>query len=158
MADEIRCGDALAAEELEFLDEQIYAFNRAATGFHDGRALAAFVRDEAGTVRAGLAGHTWGGCCEIRFLWVREDARRSGLGGALLEAAEREARARGCERVVLATHSFQAPAFYARRGYTECGRADGYPRGHAQIYLTKSLAGGDAVEGGASGRPLRSSR
>jgi GNAT superfamily N-acetyltransferase len=139
MADEIRCTDAPSPRDVELLDDRIYAFNRAATGFHDGRALAAFVRDEAGALRAGLAGHTWGGCCEIRFLWVREGERRAGLGSALLAAAEREALARGCERVVLSTHSFQAPGFYARHGYTECGRADGYPRGHAQIYLTKPL-------------------
>jgi GNAT superfamily N-acetyltransferase len=139
MAEEIRCTDALAPRDLEYLDDQIYAFNRAATGHHDGRTLAALVHDEAGGLRAGLAGHTWGGCCEIRFLWVREDERRAGLGSALLAAAEREARARGCERVVLSTHSFQAPGFYARHGYTECGRAEGYPRGHAQIHLTKPL-------------------
>jgi GNAT superfamily N-acetyltransferase len=139
MADEIRCVDELSARDLEALDDEIYAFNRAATGHHDGRALAAFVRGEAGEMRAGLAGHTWGGCCEIRFLWVREAERRTGLGSALLAAAEREARARGCERMVLSTHSFQAPVFYARRGYTEYGRVEGYPRGHAQIHLTKPL-------------------
>lgn len=139
MADRIRCVDELSPRDLAALDDEIYAFNRAATGFHDGRTLAALVRDETGALRAGLAGHTWGGCCEIRFLWVRESERRSGLGSALLAAAEREALARGCERMVLSTHSFQAPDFYARHGYVECGRADGYPRGHAQIYLTKSL-------------------
>jgi hypothetical protein len=41
--------------------------------------------------------------------------------------------------VVLSTHSFQAPGFYARFGYVECGRARGYPRGHHQIYLVNSL-------------------
>jgi GNAT superfamily N-acetyltransferase len=139
MTEEIRCVDELSPLDLAALDDEIYAFNRAATGFHDGRALAALVRDESGALRAGLAGHTWGGCCEIRFLWVRESERRSGLGSSLLAAAEREALRRGCERVVLSTHSFQAPGFYARHGYVECGRADDYPRGHAQIYLTKRL-------------------
>jgi GNAT superfamily N-acetyltransferase len=139
MADEIRCLDAPAARDLERLEHEINAFNFRATGCTDGRALAAFVRDATGALRAGLSGHTWGGCCEIRFLWVSEGERRGGLGSALLAAAEREARARGCERVVLSTHSFQAPGFYARHGYAECGRADGYPRGHAQIFLTKSL-------------------
>jgi ribosomal protein S18 acetylase RimI-like enzyme len=90
-------------------------------------------------LRAGLAGHTWGGCAEIKFLWVREAERRGGLGSRLLEAAEGEARARGCMRVVLSTHSSQAPEFYRRHGYVECGRAEGYPRGHAQIFLAKTL-------------------
>jgi hypothetical protein len=37
------------------------------------------------------------------------------------------------------THSFQAPGFYARLGYTECGRTLGYPHGHDDIHLVKQL-------------------
>jgi ribosomal protein S18 acetylase RimI-like enzyme len=139
MADEIRFVEEPSTRDLEQLEEQINQFNFRTTGFHDGRSLASFLRDADGALRAGVAGHTWGGCCEIRFLWVRESERRSGLGSTLLRAAEHEARARGCDRVVLSTHSFQAPDFYRRHGYAELGRADGYPRGHAQIYLCKRL-------------------
>lgn len=129
-----------STRELDELEEAVHLFNEEATGLRDGRDLAAFLRDAQGALRAGIAGHTWGGCAEIRFLWVREAERGRGLGSRLLAAAEREARARGCARVVLSSHSFQAPAFYLRRGYVECGRAAGYPRGHAQIYFTKLLS------------------
>jgi GNAT superfamily N-acetyltransferase len=139
VTDVIRCVDEPPPRELERLEEQINQFNYRTTGFHDGRSLAVFLHDESGALRAGLAGHTWGGCCEIRFLFVRESERHTGLGTALLRAAEQEARARGCDQVVLSTHSFQAPAFYQRHGYVEVGRAPGYPRGHAQIYLRKPL-------------------
>ena len=139
MAEEIRFVEEPAAADLERLEEEINRFNVRTTGFHDGRALAAFLRDETGALRAGLAGHTWGGCAEIKLLWVREPERRSGVGSRLLRAAEAEALARGCARMVLSTHSFQAPEFYRRHGYAECGRAEGYPRGHAQIFLTKPL-------------------
>jgi len=139
MIDEIRFVDDLSGRDLERLEEEIYRFNCAATGLRDGRSLASLLRDGQGNLRAGLAGHTWGGCCEVRYLWVREEERRRGLGSALLAGAEREALARGCDRVVLSTHSFQAPDFYRRHGYVELGRADGYPRGHAQIYLAKRL-------------------
>jgi GNAT superfamily N-acetyltransferase len=57
----------------------------------------------------------------------------------LLAAAEAEIRRRGCDRVALNTHSFQAPGFYARFGYTECGRTPGYPHGHDDIHLVKQL-------------------
>jgi hypothetical protein len=48
-------------------------------------------------------------------------------------------RRRGCDRVALSTHSFQAPGFYARSGYRECGRTPGYPHGHDDIHLLKLL-------------------
>jgi GNAT superfamily N-acetyltransferase len=139
VADVIHFVEEPLPRDLERLEQEINQFNYRTTGFYDGRSLAAFLRDESGALRAGLAGHTWGGCCEVRFLFVRESERRTGLGTALLRAAEHEARARGCDQVVLSTHSFQAPAFYLRRGYVEAGRAPGYPRGHAQIYLRKGL-------------------
>lgn len=139
MSEAIRFDDAPAARDLAELERCINDFNDDTTGARDGRALAAFLRGPDGALRAGLAGHTWGGCAEIKLLWVREAERRSGLGSRLLRAAEDEARARGCTRIVLSTHSFQAPGFYRRHGYAECGRVDGYPHGHAQIYLAKTL-------------------
>jgi GNAT superfamily N-acetyltransferase len=131
-------GDA-DARLRERLDEEIYAFNAAVTGHHDGRLLSAAVRGDDGDLRAGLYGWTWGGCGYIELLWVREDQRGLGLGARLLDAAEAEIRRRGCGQVVLSTHSFQAPGFYARFGYQECGRTPGYPLGHDELHLLKEL-------------------
>ena len=50
-----------------------------------------------------------------------------------------EIRRRGCDRVTLDTHSFQAPGVYGRLGYTECGRTPGYPNGYDHIHLVKRL-------------------
>ena len=124
----------------ERLGEEISAFNTAATGHRDVRMLSAAVRGDDDGLLAGIYGWTWGGCGYIDLLWVRDDQRGQGLGARLLAAAEAEIRRRGCDQVVLSTHSFQAPGFYARLGYAECGRARGYPRGHDHIYLVKSLA------------------
>ena len=121
------------------LDEEINAFNAAATGYDDGRMLSMAVRGDDGDLRAGLNGWTWGGCGYIDLLWVRDDQRGSGLGAGLLAAAEAEILRRGCDRIALNTHSFQAPGFYARFGYTECGRTPGYPHGHDDIHLVKQL-------------------
>ena len=105
----------------ERLDDEIYAFNAAATGLDDREV----VQVQGGAV--------------IELLWVRADQRGSGLGTRVLTTAEEEVRRRGCEQVALSTHSFQAPRFYARRGYVECGRTPAYPRGHDQIHLVKRL-------------------
>jgi len=123
----------------ERLDAEINAFNVAATGYNDARLLCIAARDGGGDLCAGSFGWTWGGCAYVEFLWVREDHRGSGLGSRLLATAEREARRRGCDQVALSTHSFQAPGFYARFGYQECGRTPAYPRGYDQIHLIKQL-------------------
>lgn len=123
----------------ERLDAEINAFNFAATGCTDAGLLCIAARDDGGGLCAGLFGWTWGGCGFIEFLWVREDHRGSGLGTRLLATAEREARRRGCDQMALSTHSFQAPGFYARFGYAECGRTPAYPRGYDLIHLVKQL-------------------
>jgi GNAT superfamily N-acetyltransferase len=134
-------GDAMPPETMQFLDDAIYAFNVAATGHRDGRLLSIVIRDEAGEIAAGLYGWTWGGCAEVRYVWVRDDRRGQGWGRGMLAAAEAEAARRGCGQMVLSTHSFQAPDFYKRLGYEIAGRYDDYPRGHQQIFLRKQLKG-----------------
>ena len=138
--DEVRfaVGDA-DADRAERLDKEISEFNAAVTGHHDGRMLSVAVRGDGGDLRAGLYGWTWGGCGYIELLWVRDDQRGHGLGASLLATAEAEIRRRGCDRVALSTHSFQAPDFYARFGYTECGRTPGYPHGYEDIHLVKQF-------------------
>jgi GNAT superfamily N-acetyltransferase len=122
-----------------FLDERLYEYNVAATGVTDGRVFAIVVHDERGDIVAGLTGSTWGGCLEIGRLWVRADQRGQGYGTRLLAVAEQEARAHGCRKAVLDTHSFQAPDFYQRRGYSVYGVLDDYPLGHRKYFLKKDL-------------------
>jgi GNAT superfamily N-acetyltransferase len=132
-----------AAGDVAFLEEQINRLNMEETGLRDGGLLTRLVRDAAGEIVAGIYGWTWGGCCEIRYLWVREDQRGRGYGTELLRAAEQEATARGCIQVVLDTHSFQAPEFYRKQGYEVVGVVDDYPVGHQKIYLRKHLSSGE---------------
>lgn len=122
-----------------FLDERLYAFNASATGVDDGMPMHG-IFEQSGQVVAGISGHTWGGCCEIVQLWVQEDRRKSGLGTALLHAAEAEARRRGCTQVTLSSHTFQAPGFYEKNGYERAAQIADYPRGHAKLLYVKRLA------------------
>jgi GNAT superfamily N-acetyltransferase len=124
---------------VQYLEDRIYEFNSGITQIADGEGLAIFVSDDEGQVVAGIAGHTWGGYCEIRQFWVDESQRRLGLGTRLLRAVEQEARRRGCSRIYLATFSFQAPAFYSKHGFDILAAIDDYPRGHQNLLLGKVL-------------------
>jgi GNAT superfamily N-acetyltransferase len=125
--------------EIQYLEDRLYEFNSAATGITDGEWLAIFVRDVSGRIVAGLGGNTWGGCLEIRQLWVESSLRKQGVGTKLLAAAEREARRRGCEQILLMTFTFQAPDFYAKHGFEVVASVEDHPRGHANLLLRKRL-------------------
>jgi RimJ/RimL family protein N-acetyltransferase len=121
------------------LAEELFAFNAAAIGVDDGTEVAVFERDELGRIAGGAAGVAWAGGAELWLVWVREDRRGKGLGQRLLIAFEDAARARGAHRIFLTSHTFQAPDFFKRLGYTETGRRDGWPAGHADVLLEKDL-------------------
>ena len=125
--------------DVHFLEDRINQHNVETTKIGDGRIISFLLHDERAQIVAGLYGWTWGGTCEIRYLWVREDFRNRGYGKALIEAAEREAIARGCNQIVLDTHSFQAPLFYQRLGFEIIASHADYPRGHYKHYLRKQL-------------------
>ena len=124
-----------------FLDDRIYEFNAAATGCSDGRLMAGAIRNPQGEVVAGFSGHTWGAYCELSYVWVHQAYRGQDLGQQLVQAAEAEAKARGCEQVVLSTHSFQAPGFYERLGYKRLFALEDVPRGHQKVFYAKRLQG-----------------
>jgi GNAT superfamily N-acetyltransferase len=122
-----------------FLAQRIYEFNAEATGYFDGESYGAVRRDEAGTIIAGISGYTWGRVCFISYLWVAQAHRGKGWGGALMRAAEQNARDRGCAPALLSSHSFQSPGFYARMGYEARGAVQDYPLGHADVFFAKRL-------------------
>ena len=66
--------------------------------------------------------------CWLEDLFVREDARGSGLGRALVEAAVERARARGCRRLDLdvAADNAAARALYERMGFASPGEEGTY--------------------------------
>ena len=126
-------------DEVQYLEDRIYEFNSNATGIGDGELLAFFVRARDRIV-GGICGNTWGGTCELRQFCVEQSQRNRGLGTKLFEAAEREARRRGCTQIVLMTFSFQAPAFYERKHFEVVATIDDHPYGHRNLLMRKRLA------------------
>lgn len=129
----------LSADEVDGLEDRIYAHNSAATGRHDGEGLGFLAHDDEGALIGAVAGYTWAGVCEIQQMWVDEAHRGTGLGRRLLDMALEEAARRGALRVWLASYSFQAPGFYEKAGFRRMAELDGWPEGHVNVILCKTL-------------------
>ncbi len=126
-------------EDIQTVQQNLEAYNTAQIGYLDARRLAVFFRDEEGQIVGGLVGWTYWDWLGVNFLWVREDLRNQGYGRQLLQAAEDEARERGCRNVLLDTFDFQAPDFYRKMGYEIFGVLDDFAGKYERIYFRKSL-------------------
>ena len=135
----IRIDAVAGADDRRELEERLNAFNIERTGYRDARDLSCFLRDTKGVLVAGIDGFTWGGYARVEALWVAESYRGKGLGRQLLEAAEAEARARGCSTIVLSSHEFQAPGLYAKLGYRCAGKTIDTPVGYREFFFEKRL-------------------
>ena len=124
------------SEERDFVFQQLVDFNEAKAGPAEGRDLTVIARRDGEIVGAAM-GATHFRWLFVRFLWVAETERGSGLGSRLLGTAENEARARGCQHAHLDTFSFQALPFYQKYGYTIFGQLEDYPVGHTRYFLQK---------------------
>src|SRR6516225_2718309 len=83
--------DAPEAAELEALPNALEDFNESQwPGHAHWRPLGIFIRD-AETIVAGLSGETYCGWLVIKYLWVRHDLRRRGVGREFMAQAEAHA-------------------------------------------------------------------
>jgi len=141
MGDDIRISSEPMApdSDAQFVRDGLSIYNVGRTGQDYWRPVKLFVRDGTGLIRGGLLGDIWGGWLEVKILWLEESLRGAGLGRRLIETAEAEARAASCRYARLDTHSFQAPAFYKKRGYEEFARLEDSPLGYEQLFLWKRL-------------------
>jgi GNAT superfamily N-acetyltransferase len=126
--------------ELAFLGERLASFNDGDVGASLRTALAVFVRDEAGAVVAGISGYTAWGWLYVQWLWVDERLRGQRLAGQMLDAAEQEARARGCHGALIDTFSPKAVKVYKRQGYRAFGVLPDFPIGRSRTFLQKKLS------------------
>jgi GNAT superfamily N-acetyltransferase len=95
--------------------------------------------DEHGSeLGAVLATKDWA-WLNIQVLFVEEKERCTGVGSALLAQIEKWGTENGCNKIHLDTFTFQAVAFYERRGYKEFGRLKNFPSGHDRVFMMKVL-------------------
>ena len=129
--------------DADFLEAKIDAFTDSILppeeGAEDAYALLK-TTDEAGELIAGCIVEIdpWK-IAELDILWVEEPYRRQGMGSALIHAAERAAKEKGCRLMLLGTFDFQARPLYEKHGYTLCGTIGDWPKGHEDYLMIKRL-------------------
>ncbi|RUZ74295.1 GNAT family N-acetyltransferase [Mesorhizobium sp. M7A.F.Ca.US.006.01.1.1] len=128
-------------EDLTYLSERLTAFNDGDVGTSERQALAVFVRDEDGAVVAGISGYTAWDWLYVQWLWVDERLRGQHMAGTMLDAAEQEAVARGCNNAWIDTFNPNAAKVYQRQGYETFGTLADFPVSRSRIFLQKKLVG-----------------
>ena len=132
-------GEPLVAE-LEAIGAGLTAFNEAEFGPAHRTPLAVVVRNDEDAIVAGISGYTAWDWLYVQWLWVDDAFRGQQLAAKMLDAAEAEARARGCRNSWIDTFSPVAFKVYERHGYVAFGALDDFPPGHTRTFLKKSLA------------------
>lgn len=115
------------------------AHNIAKAGPSRYEPVALLVRDDNDAILGGLYGHTFYRWLFIELLAVPEEGRGQGIGSKLMNMVEEFAREKDCVGIWLDTFDFQAPGFYKKLGYTECGEIVDYPLGHKRHFFQKRL-------------------
>jgi GNAT superfamily N-acetyltransferase len=107
---------------------------------HAPRSIDLIAIDTAGRVVGGLFAETQFMWLRINLMAVEPEVRRRGVGRRLVEAAECEARSRGCTFAYVDTLSFQAPGFYDTLGYKTVGLLPNWDsHGNDKVLLVKDM-------------------
>jgi GNAT superfamily N-acetyltransferase len=117
----------------------LVTFNRERAGPFKYSRIVMSARDRKGRLLGGLILQSYWRESYVELLWLSARARGKGIGGKLLEEAERRARRRGSHLIHLNTYSFQAPGFYEKQDYRRFGGISGSPRGESRLFYVKRL-------------------
>jgi len=126
------------AADLAAIGAGLTSFNDADAGPGNRVPLAVLVH-EGDALVGGISGYTAWGWLYVQWLWLDDAHRGQGLAGRMLEAAEREARARGCHGAWIDTFNPVALKVYQRAGYAPFGALEDFPPGRSRTFLQKRL-------------------
>lgn len=135
---EIKVGHTQDPKTEEYIIQRLWQHNGRFADINM-KTLNVILYDDQQNIQGGLLAHTWCGTLDIHYLWIDDVWRLLGTGRQLMQAAEDEARNRGCHMSVVDTLSFQARGFYEKLGYRVYGEQEGYAQRYARYYLAKRL-------------------
>ena len=126
-------------QDIQEIYVMLKAYNLSNREKSDNVPLGIFLEDENKKKIAGLIGETFGNWLCIHYFFVAECLRGQGIGRKMIEAAECEAKKRGCKYAFVDTFSFQAPDFYKKLGYKEVFTLEEYPYTGKRHYYNKEI-------------------
>lgn len=112
-------------------------YNIAQAGDPQLRPVAILLTDANGIHVGGLWGKIAYDWLFVELLAVPEAYRGHAYGTALMQEAERQARAQSCLGIWLDTYAFQARGFYEKLGFTVFGTLEDHPKGSRRFFLQK---------------------
>jgi GNAT superfamily N-acetyltransferase len=136
---QLALSDSAEPGTFEAIFHALDAASRDRIGPAKPRLLVIPIRDDAGVAIGGLWGISLFRWLHVEMLLVPESMRGQGVGTALMELAEAEARSRSCLGMHVDTFSFQAAPFYRKMGFSQFGVLDDCPPGHARLFFQKRL-------------------
>ncbi|WP_051946433.1 GNAT family N-acetyltransferase [Verrucomicrobium sp. BvORR106] len=129
----------LSSDEAQELFNQLAISGEKHSPPRNYRPLNLVMRDETGVIRGGLLGSIAWDWLQIDLLWVEETFRGQGFGRELLELAEACALNERCRHARIDSFDFGAIPLYEKLGYVIYGSLEGFPAGHTQYFLRKTL-------------------
>jgi GNAT superfamily N-acetyltransferase len=131
--------DTVPDADGEALSKALIAHNVDMIGASHRKPLYIPLKNAQGAVEGGLIGATARGWLHVDILFVPQQLRGQGLAAQLLQAAEDEARKRGCKGALIDTANPVARRIYGRQGYDICGTLEDYGDGHSITWMKKML-------------------
>ena len=129
-----------------FLHKKIRAFNNEHSVSHKEarkkeaiQPINVIVSDDHENWIGGISADVYWDWMEINDFWFLEEYRGKGLGGKILDRAEKIAKEKGAKKVLLSTFEFQARSFYEIKGYQVVGEIKDYPPGSSYYTMVKTL-------------------
>ncbi|MCP5492059.1 MAG: GNAT family N-acetyltransferase [Chlamydiales bacterium] len=98
-----------------------------------------FIARDSGIFLGAVHGKTFWGALHIKYLYVTPEARRNGIGKALMHRAFKKGILMGCRFAFIETMSFQAVDFYKNLGFIEEYVRSGYDKGTSFHYMRKDF-------------------
>ncbi len=126
-------------EDDSILAEGMFAEAESAKGMSRVTPFAFLIKDEKGTVLAGVKGSSYYGCLTIDIFWVDPAFRQREWGTQLMHAAEEQGKRRKCTFASIAVMDWEPLDFYKHRGYEIESVREGFDNDSKMYVLRKSL-------------------